>query len=510
MQIITYSDFIHAVEETEGTEILTIGGNSKFKARRSGEAVEFTPSNTHRQRRVSKASIERYIDRYNQTQSTRTSDYNNAHHHRSYVLAVLRRVESNRKHTSDPWEKRKLKDIDALSYSDPVIFIRWKDGESKDLIDVFPISWFRTESTYEGLVHEIFEPGSDKSFGRCDVRVSGLAAVLDYRPYRVFNTKNSTLLGEIRLTFSSNTRSFIKKVEWRSFDSEKFLSCKFNVIVRQKDVTAEIIAHNCTPKCRADVALLLELIRDVCKTCIVEKRFGPGWIFVPANRWGKQRQKEKNLITIWPRRDSVVLRIMLPLKNRGENPRSPDPESFDSERMHDYRRRMLKLLSDTPRFASNVPQSFQGTFKSAAEDGEFKHNPQSPVHDMAKSSKGRDEAGRRAEQIALEAERENLRQAGREDLAKRVKLVSDRPKLGYDIASFEPDESERRIEVKNISNGYGFFLSHNEWRKSQHLENYWFYLVDECKGCPRVEQVIGKKLMKSHLRAVQYFVTFDR
>ncbi len=56
--------------------------------------------------------------------------------------------------------------------------------------------------------------------------------------------------------------------------------------------------------------------------------------------------------------------------------------------------------------------------------------------------------GNLAEELALEGEQKRLRSAGRADLATNVRIVSADHRLGYDIASFDEDESPRFIEVK--------------------------------------------------------------
>jgi hypothetical protein len=73
-----------------------------------------------------------------------------------------------------------------------------------------------------------------------------------------------------------------------------------------------------------------------------------------------------------------------------------------------------------------------------------------------------EERGGIAEEIAVEAERARLEQAGRSDLAGLVKSVSERYELGYDIESFESDSTPEQIEVKAARTDSGkmsFFMS---------------------------------------------------
>ena len=67
--------------------------------------------------------------------------------------------------------------------------------------------------------------------------------------------------------------------------------------------------------------------------------------------------------------------------------------------------------------------------------------------------------------------------AGREDLARRVRWVSeeDGDGAGYDISSFEPNGRSRLIEVKT-TNGWErtpFFISRNEVAVSQERSSEW-------------------------------------
>ena len=78
------------------------------------------------------------------------------------------------------------------------------------------------------------------------------------------------------------------------------------------------------------------------------------------------------------------------------------------------------------------------------------------VVNMKKLVEWRELAGEAAEEIALGEERRRLVRNGRADLARRVRLVSDRPALGYDIRSFELNGLGRHIEVKGLLSSSAF------------------------------------------------------
>lgn len=94
---------------------------------------------------------------------------------------------------------------------------------------------------------------------------------------------------------------------------------------------------------------------------------------------------------------------------------------------------------------------------------------------------GRDERnrtlGRAGEERVVTLERSALKMAGRDDLARKVRWVSeeDGDGAGYDIASFMPDGRERLIEVKT-TNGWErtpFHISRNELAVAEERRSEW-------------------------------------
>ncbi len=94
---------------------------------------------------------------------------------------------------------------------------------------------------------------------------------------------------------------------------------------------------------------------------------------------------------------------------------------------------------------------------------------------------GRDERnralGRAGEERVLAHERATLRSSGRDDLARKVRWVSeeDGDGAGYDIASFTPKGQERLIEVKT-TNGWErtpFVITRNELEVANERRSDW-------------------------------------
>lgn len=91
------------------------------------------------------------------------------------------------------------------------------------------------------------------------------------------------------------------------------------------------------------------------------------------------------------------------------------------------------------------------------------------------------EIGDLAEKIVLKSEIEFLKNKYPE-LAEKVRLVSNNPKLGFDVLSFEPSGIQKQIEVKAISinrNTKSFIITRNEFSKSKTYSNYYVYCVSE-------------------------------
>lgn len=87
------------------------------------------------------------------------------------------------------------------------------------------------------------------------------------------------------------------------------------------------------------------------------------------------------------------------------------------------------------------------------------------------------ELGRAGEAHVLAHERARLRSAGRDDLARKVRWVSeeDGDGAGYDIASFTPEGRARLLEVKT-TNGWErapFYITRNELAVAEERRSEW-------------------------------------
>jgi hypothetical protein len=120
--------------------------------------------------------------------------------------------------------------------------------------------------------------------------------------------------------------------------------------------------------------------------------------------------------------------------------------------------------------------------------------------------------GRLGEEWVLDFERRRLHdEARRPDLAERVEWTADTrgDGAGYDIASFEADESPRLIEVKTTGSGknFPFLVTSNEVRVSQRVPTkYHLYRVFEFARDPRLFILRGDLTKACQLEATQFRV----
>lgn len=87
---ITYSDFQKTVDDNASEVLVTAGGRASFRLEKSSDGVRFTPLSTGTSRSLNAEEVQRYLEVFNYTQSTTTSDYTAKLHNASYVLAVIK------------------------------------------------------------------------------------------------------------------------------------------------------------------------------------------------------------------------------------------------------------------------------------------------------------------------------------------------------------------------------------------------------------------------------------
>ncbi len=118
--------------------------------------------------------------------------------------------------------------------------------------------------------------------------------------------------------------------------------------------------------------------------------------------------------------------------------------------------------------------------------------------------------GRLGEEWVVDFERRRLHdEARRPDLAKRVEWIADTrgDGAGYDIASFDGDDSPRLIEVKTTGSGrqFPFLVTSNEVRVSEReASSYHLYRVFEFAKDPHMYVLHGALSKVCRLEPTQY------
>lgn len=134
--------------------------------------------------------------------------------------------------------------------------------------------------------------------------------------------------------------------------------------------------------------------------------------------------------------------------------------------------------------------------------------------ELERNQRQQKRVGDLAQAIVLNEERKRLTQQGRNDLAQRVRDVSNDVTLGYDIESFTQEGVPKPIEVKAAAKRGAdcrFFLSENEKQKARDLPNYYFILVFDVESkTPVLREFAGSALPANALHPVQYEVRLKR
>lgn len=173
-----------------------------------------------------------------------------------------------------------------------------------------------------------------------------------------------------------------------------------------------------------------------------------------------------------------------------EYPGGPPKEKNDtSDHLGDYR---------IPNFPLNpVPEfvDLQILPPNETSSSTNKRNRLPPKNtDYEKENRRLKRLGDRGEKIVMDLEIKRLKDAGRKDLVKKIKRVSDESdSFGYDILSFETDGKQRLIEVKATTSKIGsarFFYTSNELKVAEQSDNYFIYIVyDITSKYPKVWRI---------------------
>lgn len=108
-------------------------------------------------------------------------------------------------------------------------------------------------------------------------------------------------------------------------------------------------------------------------------------------------------------------------------------------------------------------------------------------------------------------EKEYLKKHGKNDLARKVKIV-DSDALGYDVLSFDLDGNEKHIEVKtSTSSNVSFYITDYEVQTLLHDDSYELYYLcctkeEKIKIIKFSNEQLREKVVKELLKPVQYLV----
>lgn len=152
-------------------------------------------------------------------------------------------------------------------------------------------------------------------------------------------------------------------------------------------------------------------------------------------------------------------------------------------------------------------------------NGKYEHEKSNTYRsretDYERLNRNKKDIGNRGENAVLNFEKKTLLNLGLTDLAEQVKL-SDNDAVGYDIISYNPDGTEKHIEVKTNSGSSNkiidFYLTNNELYKMENDPCYNLYYLFNIKKNPKLHIVNKQKLLEQKstlLQPVLYKVTID-
>ncbi|WP_432472354.1 DUF3883 domain-containing protein [Amphritea sp. HPY] len=135
-------------------------------------------------------------------------------------------------------------------------------------------------------------------------------------------------------------------------------------------------------------------------------------------------------------------------------------------------------------------------------------------------AKGREQCatGEAGERLVVEYEKNFLSSNNRDDLARKVNHVALKEDgLGYDIESFELDESPKYIEVKSSKESMGrsrYYLTRNEYEVGKVKKGYSLYILSEIskkKGqLLKLDDPFTRKDLKIDLEPMQFLLKMSK
>lgn len=116
---------------------------------------------------------------------------------------------------------------ELLGAVESVVRLEWNDADSRDYVDILPLSFFEKQHKLTGVTHITRHKSGREYLSKCDVLVRAADADLDYEPYAAFNRSQGMLVGVARIRFADSDRTAIAAAEWKPEKEQKFSPTSF-------------------------------------------------------------------------------------------------------------------------------------------------------------------------------------------------------------------------------------------------------------------------------------------
>ena len=114
-----------------------------------------------------------------------------------------------------------------------MLTVLWHDTESAGYTDLLPEDWFIEEGTLQDCAHSVRGPRSGLYEAKCNIKVSGAHADLDYTSFSEFNKKHEMYLGIMRVQFSDTDRQDVTQILWKDEGDNIFKACSTTIVHEQ-------------------------------------------------------------------------------------------------------------------------------------------------------------------------------------------------------------------------------------------------------------------------------------